>query len=92
MASQPPPTPPTADEKLQRAGTQSGPSKWGRMGNPPASNPYGDAAYTNIGSHEKAALNPRKVAIHAAGEKGIKPPGGPRGMNAPLPSKPKGKR
>jgi hypothetical protein len=92
MATQPPAKPPTADEKLLRAGTQSGPSKWGSMGAPSPASPYGDAAWTNIGSHERAPPSARKVAVHAAGEKGVKPPGGPRGMNAPPASKPKGKR
>jgi hypothetical protein len=91
MIRQPPPTPLTPDEKLLRAGTQSGPTKWGRMGTPPPANPYGDAAYTNIGSHEREPPSARKLAVHAAGEKGIKPPGGPRGMNAPPASKPKGR-
>jgi hypothetical protein len=54
--------------------------------------PKGDAAYTNIGSHEKVGPSPHKQAIADAGMKGERAPGGPRGPNAPIPAKkPKGR-
>jgi hypothetical protein len=92
MAVQPPATPPTPDEKLLRAHTRDPHSNWGKMppGKPAPTD--GDPGYTNIGSHAPAPVNPRKLAIHQAGMNGVKPPGGPKGGNAPIPAKqPKGR-
>jgi hypothetical protein len=81
MSKQPPAPPP--------AGGYAHGTAWGHGYNPSATTtPGGDKAWTGIGSHERVGMSPSKAAIAQAGEKGIKPPGGPKGMNAP----PKGKR
>jgi hypothetical protein len=86
MASQPLETP--EQVALQHARRQSE-TAWGKGYQPPAKpDPRGEAAYTNIGSHERVPPSPAKVAMREAGRKGLPAPNGPKGMNAPSARKP----
>jgi hypothetical protein len=82
----------TPEQRKALAEARNSHTKWGDARGTMGTDPRGDSAYRLIGSHERAPPDPRKVAIREAGKRGLPAPGGPKGMNAPLPAKqPKGR-